>query len=320
LREKKPFWKARTQPYTLKLEPFDRPTEALKLFKETLALKKAKLGPDHSNTLFTMLWLANTYAALGRLPDALKLSEETVALMKAKLGPNYPITLYSMGELANIYFAMGRLKELEQLYKDFEQQCQKGIERDPSDHWNWYCEAPLCLQRGDIRGYCRVCREMLARFSQTDDPAIAERTAKTCLLRPGAVSDIRPVRQLADRAITGTEQHKFYRYFLLTKAMADYRAGDFLNAIARVNKSLSMGHDARYSGSRNPCVPGTAYSLLAMAHHQLGHAIEARQALDQATQLMGPKYGVTDWLNWLGFRLVYREAEELLRSKPEALK
>ena len=57
---------------------------------------KAKLGPDHPDTLTSMNNLANSYAALGRHAEALKLREETLALRKAKLGPDHPDTLRSM--------------------------------------------------------------------------------------------------------------------------------------------------------------------------------------------------------------------------------
>ena len=48
-----------------------RHAEALKLREETLALRKAKLGPDHPDTLISMNDLADSYAALGRQPEAL---------------------------------------------------------------------------------------------------------------------------------------------------------------------------------------------------------------------------------------------------------
>ena len=62
---------------------------------------KAKLGPDHPDTLASMNNLANSYHALGRHADALKLYEETLALRKAKLGPDHPDTLTSMNNLAD---------------------------------------------------------------------------------------------------------------------------------------------------------------------------------------------------------------------------
>ena len=67
-----------------------RHAEALKLREETLALRKAKLGPDHPDTLTSMNNLATSYYALGRHAEALKLHEETLALRKAKLGPTTP--------------------------------------------------------------------------------------------------------------------------------------------------------------------------------------------------------------------------------------
>ena len=73
------------------------------LYEETLVLRKAKLGPDHPDTLRTMNNLAITYHALGREAEALELREKTLALHKAKLGPDHPDTLGSMIGLAGSY-------------------------------------------------------------------------------------------------------------------------------------------------------------------------------------------------------------------------
>ena len=87
-----------------------RHADASKLREETLALQKAKLGPDHPDTLASMNNLANSYAALGRHAEALKLREETLALQKAKLGPDHPDTLTSMNNLASSYAELGRAR------------------------------------------------------------------------------------------------------------------------------------------------------------------------------------------------------------------
>ncbi len=73
---------------------------ALPLFEETLKLSKAKLGPDHPDTLISMNNLARAYQAAGKLDLALPLFEETLKLRKAKLGPEHPDTLTSMNNLA----------------------------------------------------------------------------------------------------------------------------------------------------------------------------------------------------------------------------
>ena len=71
----------------------------VELREETLALRKAKLGPDHPDTLASMNNLATatpTWAG-PRGPEA---PEETLGLRKAKLGPDHPDTLTSMNNLA----------------------------------------------------------------------------------------------------------------------------------------------------------------------------------------------------------------------------
>jgi tetratricopeptide (TPR) repeat protein len=74
--------------------------KALPLYEETLKLMKAKLGPDHPDTLTSMNNLALGYRAAGQLDKALPLLEETLKLRKAKLGPDHPDTLTSMNNLA----------------------------------------------------------------------------------------------------------------------------------------------------------------------------------------------------------------------------
>ena len=80
--------------------------KALPLFEETLALQKAKLGPDHPDTLLSMNNLAGGYLTAGKLDKALPLLEETLALQRAKLGPDHPDTLTSMGNLAGGYWSI----------------------------------------------------------------------------------------------------------------------------------------------------------------------------------------------------------------------
>src|SRR5581483_7617517 len=103
----------------------------------------------------------------------------------------------------------------------------RALELDPRNHFPWYQAAALRLYTGDVEGYRRACRELLERFGTAEQPEIAERVAKTCLLRPDAAGVPDRVERLADRAVAGTEQHPYYRYFRLTKALADSRAGRY---------------------------------------------------------------------------------------------
>jgi len=76
-----------------------------------LRLRKARLGPDHPDTLQSMGSVAVSYYALGRQAEALKLQEETLALRKARLGPDHPETLRNMGNLAVCHDSLDRHAE-----------------------------------------------------------------------------------------------------------------------------------------------------------------------------------------------------------------
>src|SRR5262245_23901338 len=49
------------------------------------------------------------------------------------------------------------------------------------DHWQWFRAATLLAWLDDQAAYRRHCAEMLKRFSDTTEPMIADRVAKSCL-------------------------------------------------------------------------------------------------------------------------------------------
>ena len=79
---------------------------------------KAKLGPEHPDTLLCMDALAGVYLAAEKLDLAVPLYEETFKLMKAKLGPEHPNTLLCMANLASAYKAVGKLDLAIALYQE----------------------------------------------------------------------------------------------------------------------------------------------------------------------------------------------------------
>jgi tetratricopeptide (TPR) repeat protein len=88
-----------------------RHAEALKLSEGTLALRRAKLGPDHPDTLASMNNVATSYYALGRHAEALKHYEEALALQQVKLGPDHPGTLVSAWGAIDTLMALRRSAE-----------------------------------------------------------------------------------------------------------------------------------------------------------------------------------------------------------------
>jgi tetratricopeptide (TPR) repeat protein len=91
---------------------------ALPLLEETLRLLKARLGPDHPDTLMSMANLAMAYLDAKKLDLALPLLEETFKLSKAKLGPDHPHTLTRMDNLAMGYQDAGKLDRALPLWEE----------------------------------------------------------------------------------------------------------------------------------------------------------------------------------------------------------
>ena len=63
----------------------------------------AVLGPQHPDTLISMLNLAMTYSHQGKYKKAEELDLKVLDLHKKVLGPEHPHTLTSMNNLAVIY-------------------------------------------------------------------------------------------------------------------------------------------------------------------------------------------------------------------------
>ena len=79
---------------------------------------KAKLGPDHPDTLTAMHNLASIYKDMGKFDEAEKIQTNVITTRKTKLGPDHPNTLATMASLAMTYKSQGRWDEAEHLLSD----------------------------------------------------------------------------------------------------------------------------------------------------------------------------------------------------------
>ena len=79
---------------------------------------KAKLGPDHPDTLISMNNLAMGYQAAGKLDKALPLLEETLALRKVQARPRPPRHPHQHGQPGLGYQAAGKLDKALPLYEE----------------------------------------------------------------------------------------------------------------------------------------------------------------------------------------------------------
>jgi hypothetical protein len=130
------------------------------------------------------------------------------------------------------------------------------------------------------------------------------------------VPDFDRVRKLADRAVTGTEKHGSYRWFVFAKGLAEYRAGRPAEAVKWLKRFEPHADGANIDAS--------AFAVLAMAQQRMGQKEQARAALHSAQAIFAAKmpdpsagrpFG--DWLNWLHSQILLREAEGLLTDKSD---
>jgi eukaryotic-like serine/threonine-protein kinase len=93
-------------------------TTGLPFLTRSVDLFKARLGPDHPDTLTSMSNLAVSYQAAGQLDRALPLFEETLKRMKATLGPDHSNTLTAMNNLAMGYWDAGQRDQALPLFEE----------------------------------------------------------------------------------------------------------------------------------------------------------------------------------------------------------
>jgi serine/threonine protein kinase/Flp pilus assembly protein TadD len=197
----------------------------------------------------------------------------------------------------------------------------RGLELGPTNHERRCHVAALYAAASDVEGYRRACRELVNRFGDTDDPVSAERTAKACLLLPDALSaaDSERVQKLAARAVTGTERHGFYGYFVMAKGLADYRAGRHADAVKGMERFPANAKGGHWDAIK--------FAVLAMAYQRLGRIEEAEAALAKAKAIVakmpnpfqGRPFG-GDWNDWIHAQVLCREAENDTGFLEDALK
>jgi serine/threonine-protein kinase len=85
--------------------------QALPLLVEIWNSKKARLGPEHPDTLQSMNQLGVVYWQLGQLDKSVPLFEKLLKIREAKLGRDDPETLQAVANLGVNYKDAGKLKE-----------------------------------------------------------------------------------------------------------------------------------------------------------------------------------------------------------------
>jgi serine/threonine protein kinase len=245
---------------------------------------------------------------LGRTDDAertylraIEIQEQHAARVSIEpFTPSDRVRAYD--SLAGLLIRFGRREEAADIY-------DRRLKVDPQDPKRWYGAAALYLSIGDVSRYRGACRELLdfAENLSENNAVFADWATKTCALAPDAVPDFSRVERLAQRIVTGTENHPWRRNFILAKALTDYRGGRHEEAIQWLEQFAPRTNGEHFDA--------TAFAALALAHHQLGHHDEARASLDSSRAIIANKppdaLSGAFWFDWLHCEILCREAEML---------
>ena len=190
----------------------------------------------------------------------------------------------------------------------------------PTEYFNWYMLTPVLIQSGKIADYHALCKAMLDRFGSTTQPGIAEVTAKTCLLLPSALGpdDLNLAAKVAENAVSFSEKGDRMYWRLMTKGLAEYRQGQFTNAIETMQ--LSQKSMTRLPVAALAC-KADSYFVTALARHQLQQSGEARAALASGLEIVQKKLPKLDggdlgetWFDVLPAYILMREARETIEG------
>jgi WD40 repeat protein/serine/threonine protein kinase/tetratricopeptide (TPR) repeat protein len=174
------------------------------------------------------------------------------------------------------------------------------------------------LQMKDEAPYRVICEGWSKAFAAAKLPldryetkVAAQDALASCFLGPKAIADYRPMIALAERlmAQTPATDRPGKRVNLSRLAAILCRAGRHKDAVDRLNEALALGAEIGQK-DRDP----RDWIFLALAHHHLGDAAQARQWLAKARQHSLPTPGKRSWTD-LEFDLLRRDVEDLMAVK-----
>ena len=208
---------------------------------------------------------------------------------------------------------MGRLCASEYRWSEAATYFRRLLDGNPEDEEDWMRTAALLTAAGELDDYHRLCTAMLERFQAPGAQEIAERIAKACLIIPLAESDLQAAVELARKSAADTN-HWVMPYAMMTRALADYRSGDFAGARNWAQRSL-----------KSPptwFVDAEAHLVLAMSEFQLNETEAARNSLTRAQSVLSAQaknYRVgtlgENWHDWLYSPALLHEAATLIDGR-----
>jgi serine/threonine protein kinase/WD40 repeat protein len=192
----------------------------------------------------------------------------------------------------------------------------RAVAKGCDDPLIWHRHLLLLLRAGDAAGYRAGCSALISRFGSDERPGFVEPVVWACALGPDALPEWGPMVRVVETAVKQRPENAELRK---TLGAALFRAGKPQEAIAALQESIRVnGHG------------GNAFDwlFLALAHHRLGNAKEAKEARNKARDWIahGDERAVPDpyvlsplpWYTKLELELLLREAEgQISRPAPD---
>ncbi|HUG66887.1 MAG TPA: protein kinase [Pirellulaceae bacterium] len=197
-------------------------------------------------------------------------------------------------------------------YDDAEIAYERTLDLELHDNLSLHLYRFALLQawRGNGDGARRTCGNLLDRFAGTADPTIAHFAAWTCSLMPEAVGNYQGSLALAATA-TGAQPEN--NQFLNTQGAVLHRAGRHQEAL---DKLTELNRRMNEPNAKANSSPAYTWYFLAMAHHALGQAEDARRWLKQANQAAEKELAEKDdpppWNRRFTLELLRTEANGLI--------
>jgi tetratricopeptide (TPR) repeat protein/serine/threonine protein kinase len=301
--------------------------EAQKHLQQAIALREALVKQEPKNTQYQTDLTASRFAVgefhwrSGRLAEGAKTWQHNLDALEtaARQGqdPSLAGQLLAMRRTIGQHYAQAGLWS--EAAAHFGRLVQEG-EVPMQDHFRAAC---LALRAGDAPAYLRLRERMTKRASDPRGPFAPGWLSWADVLADHSGMDPSAAIQRT-RAMTDKNPALPWQSHIL--GLAHYRAGQFAEAIAQASKfnTLNSAWHARV----------TSGPVLAMTHHRLGHAAEARQWLEKSQQewcrlspLMHSPGGATvlpsrsspwteTWQDWPTFEILLREASLLITGEP----
>ncbi|MHC4996384.1 MAG: tetratricopeptide repeat protein, partial [Planctomycetota bacterium] len=310
-----------------------------------------RLGANHLDVLQTRHTLRNVYVHQGRDDEATTELEEIYQAQLKALGENHPKTIYTMSALAGAYIEAGVAEEhqgfLEKTLKlahdvmgkqaraTFEisnslvlLHIQRGEFTEALASLTTLANEPniTTIRRSGLRikiailhawmndreAHATYTRAFLTEHALTEDPRLADKTAKAVLAWPDGIDKnlLRLAVEQARKATRyGDPNHHAYSYFNFVHGLAEFRVGNYDQAVewfVKINKEVN---EQAYIN---------ALPYHAMALHHLGDP-GAPQLFQQAYDTIAHKaFDGNNWHDIMIAKMGLDEAKALIKVEGEA--